>query len=169
MAFYLTSDVLRAARALVGVSQIQLAEHADVGPNVVRRSEKGGNVFGDALHKLRSALEASGVTFISGSEISRADARHCDYLRAGRAFAGMSQADLAAIASIDQKSISNAEKGRNLTRQTEASIRKALTQSGVSFNLSGEKIVSVSQKRSKRPTRTPASKRVKLVEGKHGK
>ncbi|WP_313059721.1 helix-turn-helix transcriptional regulator [Agrobacterium cavarae] len=60
--------LLRAARALLGLSQDQLAERAGVSRQIVVRIEKcEGNVLIDAIRKVRSALEAGGVVFIEGN------------------------------------------------------------------------------------------------------
>ncbi|MBO9170019.1 helix-turn-helix transcriptional regulator [Rhizobium sp. L245/93] len=93
---------------------------------------------------MRTALETYGVKFVSGNQVTRENAEHVDYLRAARAFTGMSQSELASAAGIDQTSVSHAERGRNLTRRTEASIRAALHSAGVKFDLTEERIVSVS-------------------------
>lgn len=66
-----TSEImtlLRAARALLDLSQDQLAERAGVSRQIVVRIEKcEGNVLVDAIGKVRSALEAGGVVFIEGN------------------------------------------------------------------------------------------------------
>ncbi|WP_237684447.1 helix-turn-helix transcriptional regulator [Pseudaminobacter soli (ex Zhang et al. 2022)] len=60
--------VLRAGRALLGLSQEELAGLAGVSRQIVVRIEKGeSNVLVDAIDKVRSALEAGGVIFIDGS------------------------------------------------------------------------------------------------------
>ncbi|WP_457579235.1 helix-turn-helix transcriptional regulator [Ensifer adhaerens] len=58
---------LRAGRALLGLSQEELAALAGVSRQVVVRIEKcEGNVLVDTIEKVRSALEAEGVVFIDG-------------------------------------------------------------------------------------------------------
>lgn len=58
---------LRAGRALLGLSQEELAALAGVSRQVVVRIEKcEGNVLVDSIEKVRSALEAGGVVFIDG-------------------------------------------------------------------------------------------------------
>lgn len=60
---------LRAARALVGLSQEELASLSGVSRQVVVRIEKAEpNVLVDSIEKVRSALERSGVIFIDGTE-----------------------------------------------------------------------------------------------------
>ncbi|WP_237232074.1 helix-turn-helix transcriptional regulator [Sinorhizobium meliloti] len=56
--------VLRAARALVGLSQAELAELSGVSRQIVVRIENGeNNVLVEAIEKVRRALEQEGVTF----------------------------------------------------------------------------------------------------------
>lgn len=56
--------VLRAARALVGLSQAELAELSGVSRQIVVRIENGeNNVLVDAVEKVRRALEEKGATF----------------------------------------------------------------------------------------------------------
>jgi len=67
-----TSEImsaLRAARALVGLSQEDLAALAGVSRQVVARMERAeSNVMADSIEKVRTALEASGVVFLDGTE-----------------------------------------------------------------------------------------------------
>jgi transcriptional regulator with XRE-family HTH domain len=58
---------VRAARALIGWSQSKLAEAAGVPPAIVERFESGApdHVAQEAVDKMRAALEAAGVAFIS--------------------------------------------------------------------------------------------------------
>lgn len=62
----ITPPQLRAARALVGWSQQQLAEKALVGVATIRRFEAGASQGMGPLQQrgLRQALEAAGVVFI---------------------------------------------------------------------------------------------------------
>ncbi|WP_458382553.1 helix-turn-helix transcriptional regulator [Rhizobium anhuiense] len=60
--------LLRAGRALLGLSQEELAGRAGVSRQIVVRIEKcEGNVLVEAIRKVRSALEAEGVVFIEGN------------------------------------------------------------------------------------------------------
>lgn len=64
----LTSNQLRAARALAGWSARELAERAGVDITTVQRMERhDGQVRGNAatVEKILSALEASGIEFIN--------------------------------------------------------------------------------------------------------
>lgn len=62
--------VLRAARALVGLSQEELAELSGVSRQIVVRIEKGeNNVLVDAIEKVRRALEGRGVMFTDATRL----------------------------------------------------------------------------------------------------
>lgn len=61
---------IRAARALIGMSQHELAQRSEVGLATVKRIEAAGSdLSGTArtLHRIQKALEAAGVEFIDGS------------------------------------------------------------------------------------------------------
>jgi transcriptional regulator with XRE-family HTH domain len=57
---------VRAARALIGWSQMELANAAGVPVSIVERFEAGApdHVADEAIDKMRAALEAAGVAFI---------------------------------------------------------------------------------------------------------
>ena len=61
---------IRAARGLLGWSQLELAEAAGVGVATVRRLEGAGKVRGSAevIWKIQTALEVAGVEFIPADE-----------------------------------------------------------------------------------------------------
>jgi transcriptional regulator with XRE-family HTH domain len=62
-------QALRAGRALVGLSQEEVAERAGLSRQIIVRLEKGdGNVLVDAVQRTRTALEREGVIFIDGNE-----------------------------------------------------------------------------------------------------
>ncbi|MEZ5844039.1 MAG: helix-turn-helix domain-containing protein [Hyphomicrobiaceae bacterium] len=62
---------LKAARALLGISQAELAERAGVGVATVRRLETAEEVRGQVatLTKLQVALTDEGVIFIARDEV----------------------------------------------------------------------------------------------------
>lgn len=68
----ISGNQLRAARSLLGLEQIQLAEKADVGVNTIRRMEAcgpdpiGGNEATRA--KVTQALEKLGVEFTNSGQ-----------------------------------------------------------------------------------------------------
>lgn len=62
----LTRDQLRAARALLHLNQIELAELARLGSATVRRYESGHNIDAPTLDALRRALEGAGALLIDG-------------------------------------------------------------------------------------------------------
>ena len=61
---------IKAARALLGISQLALSELADVGINTVKRIELTDEITGSArtLWKIQTALEAAGVEFIPADD-----------------------------------------------------------------------------------------------------
>lgn len=59
---------LRAARALLGLSQEELALAAGVSRQIVVRIEKAeSNVLAESIEKVRAALEGGGVVFLDGT------------------------------------------------------------------------------------------------------
>ena len=60
----MTPAQCRAARALINWSTQQLASQAGVGVNTVNRFEGGQDARMSSVDKIRSALEAAGITFI---------------------------------------------------------------------------------------------------------
>lgn len=61
-------QALRAGRALVGLSQEELAEISGVSRQIIVRLEKGdGNVLVEAITKVRAALEQRGVAFLEAT------------------------------------------------------------------------------------------------------
>jgi transcriptional regulator with XRE-family HTH domain len=81
---------IRAARSLLGISQNQLSELADVGISTIKRIELAPEVSGSArtLLKLEEALERGGVEFIPAGEgkgpgvrLSQEEASAPDYRR----------------------------------------------------------------------------------------
>lgn len=62
---------IRAARALIGMSQLQLAERSSVGLATIKRIEAvGSEITGTAktLVKIQKALEGAGIRFIDEAE-----------------------------------------------------------------------------------------------------
>jgi transcriptional regulator with XRE-family HTH domain len=61
---------IKAARALLGISQLELSALADVGINTVKRIELSEEITGSArtLWKLQTALEKAGVAFIPADD-----------------------------------------------------------------------------------------------------
>src|SRR5262245_48014621 len=67
----ITVAQLRAARALLGWSQAELGDRANLSLPTVKRveTERGPKVSDEARHKLKTALEAAGIEFINGGAI----------------------------------------------------------------------------------------------------
>jgi DNA-binding XRE family transcriptional regulator len=64
-AFSETIRMMRVARALLELSQEELAERAGVGRQTIVRIEAGGKgVAFDAVDRVRAALEKAGVVFL---------------------------------------------------------------------------------------------------------
>ena len=61
---------IKAARALLGLGQLELSELAAVGISTVKRIELSAEITGSALTlwKIQTALEQAGVEFIPGDE-----------------------------------------------------------------------------------------------------
>jgi transcriptional regulator with XRE-family HTH domain len=64
MSILLTSEVLRAARALTGLSQEQVASRAKVGARSLWKAENGETVSIETLLKLQKLYEDLGVEFL---------------------------------------------------------------------------------------------------------
>jgi transcriptional regulator with XRE-family HTH domain len=61
--------ILRAGRALAGLSQEEMAELSGVSRQIVVRIEKGeNNVLVEAIEKVRAALEAQGIVFTPATQ-----------------------------------------------------------------------------------------------------
>jgi predicted transcriptional regulator len=74
----ITSQQMRAARALLGIDQRQLAELARLSPPTIQRMEaSGGQVRGvvDTLVKVVTALEAAGIELIGENAPSAGSGR----------------------------------------------------------------------------------------------
>jgi transcriptional regulator with XRE-family HTH domain len=64
----ITSAQIRAARALLNWSAVQLGQHAGVSWSTVQRAESGDGtprVHAETLHRIQHALEAGRVEFIA--------------------------------------------------------------------------------------------------------
>ena len=69
----ITSAQLRAARALLGIDQRQLAEIAELSVPTIQRMEGSGTVIRghvESLMKLITALDSAGIELISENDIS---------------------------------------------------------------------------------------------------
>jgi transcriptional regulator with XRE-family HTH domain len=77
---------VRAARALIGWSQAELAEAAGVSVSLVDRFEAGApdSIPAEAVAKMRTALESAGVAFIpkngGGAGVRLRKGREAEYL-----------------------------------------------------------------------------------------
>ncbi|MDP2297673.1 MAG: helix-turn-helix transcriptional regulator [Pseudolabrys sp.] len=68
----LTGNHLKAARALAGLDQEQLAERSGVSINTIRNMESAGadaiGGFASTRQKVQSALEKLGIEFLNGGQ-----------------------------------------------------------------------------------------------------
>lgn len=68
-----TAAQMRAARALIGLSQAELARRAGVSIPTIKRSESDNErasvVSAETLEKIRAALETEGVEFTNGNHL----------------------------------------------------------------------------------------------------
>jgi transcriptional regulator with XRE-family HTH domain len=74
----LTASQLRAARALLGIDQRELAEKAGLSVPTIQRMESSGDVIRgnvDSLMKIVAALDASGIELIGDNAISPSGGR----------------------------------------------------------------------------------------------
>ena len=62
---------IKAARALLGIGQVELSELAGVGLTTLKRIELSDEITGSArtLWKIQTALEAAGVEFIPADDV----------------------------------------------------------------------------------------------------
>ncbi len=65
-----SSQICRAARALVGWTADDLAREAKVGIATVKRFELGGDARQSSVESMQGALERAGVIFIAGGGAS---------------------------------------------------------------------------------------------------
>ena len=63
-------EQIRAARALLGMGQLELSQLANVGISTLKRIELAADISGSArtLWKIQTSLEEAGVEFISADE-----------------------------------------------------------------------------------------------------
>jgi transcriptional regulator with XRE-family HTH domain len=67
-----TGSQCRAARALLGKRQTELAQEAGVGVLVIKRFEAGSNPRAATANAIERALRAAGVIFVDDGEVSGA-------------------------------------------------------------------------------------------------
>jgi transcriptional regulator with XRE-family HTH domain len=68
----ITSAQCRAARALLGMTQIELASDAGVSVVVIKRFERGSDPRASTVNAIERALVAAGITLIDDGAVSPA-------------------------------------------------------------------------------------------------
>lgn len=136
---FLPPTALRAARALVGLSQIDAAQEAGVAVKSLRAAEVGTTVSGDVNAKLRELYEEKGLEFlgivdVGSGEMCGIGARWRDpqtvgksliptvykslenevCLDAARAFLGKTLAEVSEETAIEMRAIRGAENGNSV-------------------------------------------------------
>jgi len=64
----LSAAEIRAARALIGWSQVDLAEATRLGPRTIKRAEGDERLTAAADFAIRTAFEKAGVVFLTGAD-----------------------------------------------------------------------------------------------------
>jgi transcriptional regulator with XRE-family HTH domain len=139
----------RAARALLNLSQAELAESAHVARATLADFERGARMpTHNNLQAIYSALERAGIVFIpqsGGGPGVRLEAApktgmddqvvmHSEQCRAARAMLSLSQSDLAQQAGVGRSTVADFEaSARRPNPGGLASLRNALESSGVIF------------------------------------
>ena len=113
------SDLLRAARGLVGLSQAEFAQAAGIDRRTLIRLESDSakkNASLDIRSRIHMALDALGIEiFATGVRWKWPDSstkRHASVIRGARLLVGISQAELSQKSGLDRQSIVRMESGR---------------------------------------------------------
>ncbi len=139
----------RAARALLNLSQDEIAESAHItGPTIGGFERHGKAPTYNNLQAIRAALEAAGVQFIdpngggpgvrlrrtSKTKAAKETALSPEQCRAARAFLDLSQIDLARAAGLGRSTVGDFEAGaRTPSPESLATLRATLEAAGVEF------------------------------------
>lgn len=153
---YADPDALRAARALVGLTQTQLAAFIGVSRKSLAACETGSGATLKTIAALRDYYELSGIELLgtvnlTTNEVEGAGARwkvperHNSYERgwrllasgisfdAARVLLGLEQQEVARGAGLTPRQIGNLESGRSFTRKGHDRLRGFFEESGVEF------------------------------------
>ncbi|MGH0364202.1 helix-turn-helix domain-containing protein [Sinorhizobium meliloti] len=153
---YAAPDALRAARALVGLTQTQLAAFIGVSWRSLAACETGSGATLKTIAALRDYYELSGIELLgtvnlTTNEVEGAGARskvperHNRYERdwrllpsgisfsAARALLGLEQRQVARGAGLTPRQIGNLERGMSFTRKGHDRLRDYFEESGVEF------------------------------------
>ena len=139
----------RAARGLLGLSQLEIAKAAHLTAPTLRAFERyGKEPSHNNLQALRAALEAAGIVFVPASEggagvrlgtapdgdVSGDAVFSQDLCRAARGLLNLSQQDLADAAGIARSTVAEFERGARATiPRNLAAMRAAFEAAGAAF------------------------------------
>lgn len=139
----------RAARALLNISQSQIAKSAHIVTATVSEYERGsGTPVYNNLLAIQTALETAGVVFVPenggglgvrlhGPRTKRAPAESnfsSDLCRAARGLLGLSQMELGEAANLSRSTVTEFERGARMPDpENLAALRTALETAGVAF------------------------------------
>ena len=143
------SGQCRAARALLGITQAELAEVAESGTKTIADFERGTkrDLHTITLRALGNALEKAGIEFLD-TEGSRPGVRlkkplktgqdrliTPDLCRAAREFLYINQQQLADTSKVKKRTIADFERGmdRNFNESILKAIRASLEKAGIEF------------------------------------
>lgn len=145
----ITREQCRAARALLGLTQLEVAESAHVATTTIADFEQGARVpTYNNLQAIRAALEAAGVVFIDanggGPGVQLRVAPKTDSVeepaispeqcRAARAVLDLTQTDLAKAAGLGRSTVADYERVDRMPSPASLSaLRDALEAAGVAF------------------------------------
>lgn len=132
MSFRPTAAQCRAARALLGWSQAELARLAHLRRGSINRKENELAVRDRILRPMLTAFENAGVAFVTGGVLLPA-AGFAAQSRAARALIRLEQRELAAASGLSVQTVLIAERGEHVAASSEDRIRKALARAGAEF------------------------------------
>lgn len=159
MTVFLPPDALRAARALVGLNQRQVADRLHMSRKAITSCEWGNGATLEANQKLRQLYESEGIEFLgtadlSTGKVSGAGARWCapveeteqaaDQQRyhveptmlaflAARNLIGLDQSDVARMVGASPRRVGSIETGRGSTREMIRTLRRYYESRGIQF------------------------------------
>jgi transcriptional regulator with XRE-family HTH domain len=143
----MTPGQCRAARALLGITQAELADAAEAGTKTVADFERGAKreLHVITLRALHNALEEAGIEFLDtegrpGVRLKKPDAGKDQTItpeicRAAREFLYINQQQLADASKVRKRTIADFERGmdRNFNEAILRAMRISLEKAGIEF------------------------------------